>query len=82
MATPTKKKCYYCGFDYPHENRPCPAKNLVCNYCGVQGHFAKVCRSRENKEQIKDGKEKTEKMINKRFAILCIFSWLLINCLY
>ena len=20
MATPTKKKCYCCGFDYPHEN--------------------------------------------------------------
>ena len=57
MATPTKKKCYYCGFDYPHEKRPCPAKNSVCNYCGIQGHFAKVCRSRVNKEQGKDGKK-------------------------
>ena len=56
-ATPTKKKCYYCGFDYPHENRPCPAKNSVCNHCGVKGHFAKVCRSRENKEQEKDRKK-------------------------
>ena len=57
IVMPTKKKCYYCGFDYPHENRPCPAKNSVCNYCGVQGHFAKVCCSRENKEQGKDGKK-------------------------
>ena len=57
IATPTKKKCYYCGFDYPHEKRPCPAKNSVRNYCGIQGHFANVCRSRVNKEQGKDGKK-------------------------
>ena len=57
IATPTKKKCYYCGFDYPHEKRPCPAKNSLCNYCGIQGHFANVCRSRVNKEQGKDGKK-------------------------
>ena len=23
MATPTEKKCYYCGFKYPHGNQPC-----------------------------------------------------------
>jgi hypothetical protein len=23
MATPTEKKCYYCGFKYPHDNQPC-----------------------------------------------------------
>ena len=57
IATPTKKKCYYCGFDYPHEKRPCPTKNSVCNYCGIQGHFANVCRSRVSKEQGKDGKK-------------------------
>ena len=57
MPTSTKKKCYYCGFDYSHDNRPCPAKNSVCNFCGVKGHFAKVCRSRENKEQQKDQKK-------------------------
>ena len=56
MATPTKKKCYYSGFDYLHENRPCPAKKSVCNYCGVQGHFAEVCRSQKTKN-----KEKTER---------------------
>ena len=44
--TTTEKKCY-CGFKYPHENRPCPAKSSVCNCCGIKGHFAKVCRSRE-----------------------------------
>ena len=59
MATPTKKKCYYCGFHYPHENRSCPVKNCVCNYCGVKGRFTKICRSRDNKEQEKYQKKAT-----------------------
>ncbi|CAB4026663.1 Retrovirus-related Pol poly from transposon, partial [Paramuricea clavata] len=46
MATPTEKKCYYCGFKYPHDNQPCPAKSAICNDCGRKGHFAKVCRTR------------------------------------
>ena len=46
MATPTEKKCYYCGFKYPHDNQPCPAKSAICNHCGIKGHFAKVCRTR------------------------------------
>ena len=33
-----------------------PAKKSVW-YCGLQGHFAEECRSRENKEQGKDGKK-------------------------
>ncbi|CAB4041560.1 Hypothetical predicted protein [Paramuricea clavata] len=28
MTTPTEKKCYYCGFKYPHDNQPCPAKSV------------------------------------------------------
>ena len=57
MATPTKKKCYYCGFDYPHENRPCPAKNSVCNYCGVKDILLKNAVHEKTKN-----KEKTERM--------------------
>ena len=41
-----ERKCYYCGFKYPHEGRPCPAKSSTCNYCGIKGHFAKVCKSK------------------------------------
>jgi hypothetical protein len=41
-----KFKCYYCGFKYPHDNQPCPAKSAICNHCGIKGHFAKVCRIR------------------------------------
>ena len=47
ITKPTKKKCYFCGFKYPHDNRPCPAKSCICNQCGIKGHFAKVCRSRD-----------------------------------
>ncbi len=64
-STTTEKKCYYCGFKYPHENRPCPAKSSVCNCCGIKGHFAKVCRSREKSFAIR--KEKQGKAQKKGF---------------
>ena len=40
------KKCYSCGGKFPHE-RECPAKTKTCNKCKKNGHFAKVCRSKE-----------------------------------
>ena len=43
------RTCYNCGFRYPHyENRPCPAKDQTCNKCGVKGHFARVCKQKED----------------------------------
>ena len=44
------KKCYYCEFDYPHTDCPCPAQNTTCTVCGKKGHFAKVCRSTRKQE--------------------------------
>ena len=36
MATPTEKKCYYCGFKYPHDNQPFPAKSTAfLNYLAL-----------------------------------------------
>ena len=44
-AVPTnQRKCFRCGFEFPHERRPCPALNSVCANCGTEGHFARVCR--------------------------------------
>ena len=41
--------CYNCGFRYPHsDNRPCPAKDQNCNKYGVKGHFARVCKQKED----------------------------------
>ena len=43
------RTCHNCGFRYPHyENRPCPAKDQTCNKCGVKGHFARVCKQKED----------------------------------
>ena len=48
MATLTKKKCYYRGFDYPHENRPCPGqyryKEILLKYA--------VHEKKKNKEKM------------------------------
>ena len=59
-ATPTEKKCYYCGFKYPHDNQPCPAKSAICNHCGIKGHFAKVCRTRGKSFASKGNLEKLQ----------------------
>lgn len=49
----TGKKCWKCGFDYPHENE-CPAKGKKCDKCGGDGHFAKVCRKEQDMRLSKD----------------------------
>ena len=45
--------CRNCGLEYPHVDRPCPAKGKTCNLCHKENHFAKVCRSSSNKHQSK-----------------------------
>ena len=39
-------QCRYCGYDWPHKNGLCPAKDQTCNKCGKRDHFAQVCRSK------------------------------------
>ena len=46
---PAQSKCYNCGFAYPHLDRPCPAANSTCNWCGILGHFSRVCRKKESR---------------------------------
>ena len=49
----TENTCYKCGFSYPHKNKPCPAKHAVCSSCGLTGHFAKLCRKKQQTPQRK-----------------------------
>lgn len=49
------RKCYRCDSDQHMANSPkCPAANKTCNSCSKTGHFAKVCRSGENKEHVRE----------------------------
>ena len=41
-----ERKCYNCGYSYPHVTKPCPAKGKQCNKCQKTGHFKQVCRSK------------------------------------
>ena len=42
-----KKKCFNCGLDFPHTDRPCTSKNHRCSNCQKKGHFESVCRKGE-----------------------------------
>ena len=48
MNTTERKKpttCHFCGMNWTSEHRNrCPARGKKCNNCGIENHFAKVCR--------------------------------------
>ncbi|CAH1101738.1 unnamed protein product [Psylliodes chrysocephalus] len=44
---PKSDQCYRCG-DTRHRAFNCLRKNLVCSYCKIKGHIAKVCLKRLN----------------------------------
>ena len=48
MNSTARKKpttCHFCGLSWTSENcHKCPAQGKKCNNCGIENHFAKVCR--------------------------------------
>ena len=37
--------CHFCGMNWTSEHcNKCPARDKKCNNCGIENHFAKVCR--------------------------------------
>ena len=48
MNTTARKRpttCHFCGKNWTSEHRnKCPALGKKCNNCGIENHFAKVCR--------------------------------------
>ena len=42
------KGCMRCGSAHS-KTAPCPAKDATCGYCGLEGHFYKVCLKRKKK---------------------------------
>ncbi|XP_064483033.1 uncharacterized protein K02A2.6-like [Ornithodoros turicata] len=49
-STRQDKQCFNCGGAWPHKGgkQSCPARNATCNACRKRGHFAVVCRSKNN----------------------------------
>ncbi len=41
------RECQYCGFDWPHKDRPCAAERSECHYCKKAGHFKRKCPDRK-----------------------------------
>ncbi|KAH7947863.1 hypothetical protein HPB52_016370 [Rhipicephalus sanguineus] len=40
--------CFRCGkLGHLANSRNCPAKKKICQFCGIKGHFAAVCRKRQ-----------------------------------
>ena len=56
------KKCFKCGYDYPHVGK-CPAIGKNCNKCGGKDHFTRVCPKQkgENRVQQLDVKQNVER---------------------
>ncbi len=46
------KKCYACGYEYPHE-KECPAKGKKCNSCKQIGHFERCCKDKSRQRGLK-----------------------------
>ena len=48
MNTTARKRpttCHFCGINWTSEHRnKCPARGKKCKNCGIENHFAKVCR--------------------------------------
>ena len=53
-----KRKCYYCGLDYPHKTNGCPAEGKQCSLCHKMSRFARVCKSSQNRDRTRTNQTK------------------------
>ena len=76
MNTTARKKptiCHFCGMSWTPEHRNrCPVRGKKCNNCGIENHFAKVCRKPKDPTPIQNrsqGLKMLKKMIKLKMLI-------------
>ena len=76
MNTTARKKptiCHFCGMSWTPEHRNrCPPRGKKCNNCGIENHFAKVCRKTKDPTSIRNrsqGLKMLKKMIKLKMLI-------------
>ena len=48
-STGSKKKCFRCGEPFSKKHmKECKAQDVICNGCGIKGHFKKCCKKSGN----------------------------------
>jgi hypothetical protein len=61
-----KNKCWKCGGSYPHdEGKMCPASDKCCNICKKKGHFAKMCKNKNQNNFQNDKLNQINKFLSK-----------------
>ena len=67
----SQRTCYNCGFAYPHQAKPCPAKDVKNNFCSKKGHFSTACRKKSaqyRQESKENGKVLVVKLDKSRWS--------------
>ena len=57
-TSPRKRKCFRCGEPYSRKHlQECRAQNIICDGCGIKGHFKRCCKKSGNFPRVNSNRE-------------------------